>query len=132
MMFTQPMSYSGQFQKATIILGYRITSNCPNTFYGENCSIPCDPQDSELGHYTCTYLGKRNCLQNYYQPDNNCSIFCEPRDDSSGHYSCNGRGGIICLDDYTDTASNCTEKVQGELLELSISLHSVESTCTQV
>ena len=30
-----------------------LTSSCPETFFGPNCSVQCIPRDSCEGHYTC-------------------------------------------------------------------------------
>lgn len=102
-------TYIGELMNVNITLSFGIKNNCPRNMYGSGCSVFCQPQDNELGHYFCNYLGEIICLDNYFQPNTNCSIFCEDTNNSLGHYTCEDDGRRVCLSGYTNTAQNCTQ-----------------------
>jgi hypothetical protein len=111
---TSATTYIGELMNVNITLSFGIRNNCPRNMYGSGCSVVCQPQDNELGHYFCNYVGERICLDNYFQPNTNCSVFCEDTDNSFGHYMCDEGGRRVCLSGYTNTAQNCTQLVSPE------------------
>lgn len=86
--YSNTTSYLGTCRNSdkTLDLQYRITSNCPENFYGPNCQTHCIPQ---VGQYYCNYLGERVCRDDYYTSD--CSVFCVP----TSEQNCNADGMLV-------------------------------------
>ena len=75
----------GTYNRALLILAYRL--NCFLTYYGNDCSTHCIPQE---GHYICDMsTGKKQCLPGYQNPALNCT-------ERSCESYCNTTGGA-CL-----------------------------------
>ena len=69
-MFSQVMSYNGDHGNGRIELSFRV--QCEASFFGENCTIFCQPTDDSTGHYTCGPNGERICLQGWLDAATNC------------------------------------------------------------
>ena len=124
-------AYVGELMNVNITLSFGIRNNCPTDMYGSGCSVLCQPQDNELGHYFCNYLGEIICLDNYFQVNTNCSIFCEDTNNSLGHYTCEEDGSRVCLSGYTNPAQNCIQSGKSTVF-LHIHVHMLLTTIIYV
>ena len=122
--FGPNLTYYGACGRAQLQLRIRVTSECPETLYGPNCSRECVEVP---GQRICNYLGDATCLGNFagescYECTDgfygaNCDRFCKPINTSSdGHYTCDDDGNIVCLPGYTDNTTACI-MCEGNLLE---------------
>ena len=101
--------YMGEMSRVTILLAFRV--DCEDDFYGDNCSVFCVAQNSNLnGFFTCDEEdGSRICLLDYY--GESCNISCRDSSDPvNGFYTCDRNDGSrICTDGYTNPETFCTE-----------------------
>ncbi|XP_075226740.1 neurogenic locus protein delta [Lycorma delicatula] len=71
---------------------YRVT--CEPHYYGNGCANLCRPRDDNFGHYTCSPVGARVCLDGW-QGDYCTKPKCLPGcDEQHGH--CNKPGECLC------------------------------------
>ena len=69
---TTSQEYSGDNGVATINLSYKLVC-ANNNYYGVDCSVFCEPQDNDTGHYTCNPItGAKECLPGFVNPSTNC------------------------------------------------------------
>ena len=69
---TTSQEYSGNNGVATINLSYKLVC-ANNNYYGVDCSVFCEPQDNDTGHYTCNPItGAKECLPGFVNPSTNC------------------------------------------------------------
>ena len=61
--FSPTISYNGDHENGRIELSFRV--KCEASFFGENCTIFCQPNDDSTGRYTCGPNGERICLRGY-------------------------------------------------------------------
>ena len=61
-------------------IAYRLT--CSEHYYGTDCSVQCEPQDGDEGHYSCDGQGSVLCLQGYTDTATRCTQ-CLPTLDCS-------------------------------------------------
>ena len=51
-----------------------LSLSCEENFYGSDCTVHCQPADSdELGHYSCLSDGRIQCLEGYRNETSNCT-----------------------------------------------------------
>ena len=69
---TTSQEYSGDNGVATINLSYKLVC-ANNNYYRVDCSVFCEPQDNDTGHYTCNPItGAKECLPGFVNPSTNC------------------------------------------------------------
>lgn len=92
-------SYRGLESNAN--LAARFILVCAENFYQSDCSVYCEPQDSdELGHYECGENGEKLCLLGYTDPTSNCTERACPCVRGSCFYPASGTVWCICPSSY--------------------------------
>ena len=70
-------SYEGLENNADLVARFILA--CAENFYQSDCSVYCEPQDSdELGHYDCGENGEKLCHLGYIDPASNCTEWVCP------------------------------------------------------
>ena len=75
----------------------------------------CHPQNDPVrGHYKCTDMGEKICLQGWKDEKSNCTVkACQTQNSTlNGHYTCSSDGMKICMEGWLDPHTNC---MKGEI-----------------
>ncbi|KAK0063874.1 fibropellin-1, partial [Biomphalaria pfeifferi] len=121
--------YLGPDETKQVILGtmtvltLEIQVTCQDNFYSHNCSVFCEPQDSDSkGHYICDKRdGSKICRTDWKGP--NCSVNV----DDCANVRC--RNGGTCQDRKRDFFCNCQSGFTGRLCEADINECLNQSLC---